>query len=40
MLKSPNSVLEWALNPRMDVLARYSEGKAVGLEADAGVKAG
>lgn len=34
ILKLPNSVLEWALNPRihprMDVLARDSEGKAGG----------
>lgn len=39
-MKLPNSVLKWALNPRMDVLARDSEGKAVELEADSGVSRG
>lgn len=39
-MKLPNSVLKWALNPRMDVLTRDSEGKAVGLEADSGVSGG
>lgn len=36
ILKLSNSVLEWALNPRMDVLTRDLEG----LEADTGVSEG
>lgn len=35
-MKLSNSVLEWALNPRMDVLTRDLEG----LEADTGVSEG